>query len=267
MLRRVIVSMLAGVLVAGAATVAFVPSAYATTSCSTTLHDTTVRGNLVVPPGATCELDHVTVTGSVQVGQGANLQEDSGSSIHGSVQLASNSDFLELPGAAIGGSVTGSSPFYVELDGSVGSVSLTDPVGFFLSGTVSGSVTVTGASGTTPGGLPNGVCGATIGGNLTVQDSTSGSPWVIGDTNPAVTGSCPTGNSIRGSASILSNAASVDFSDNTVGSSLSVSRNTGGGTLDDNQVTGSISCASNNPRYAAAGNTSRGINQAAGGSC
>ena len=41
------------------------------TSCTTTISDKTIDGDLVVPDGKTCDLENVTVTGNVHVGKHA----------------------------------------------------------------------------------------------------------------------------------------------------------------------------------------------------
>jgi hypothetical protein len=43
----------------------------AVTSCTTTISDKRIDGDLVVPAGKTCDLEDVTVTGNVHVGKGA----------------------------------------------------------------------------------------------------------------------------------------------------------------------------------------------------
>src|SRR5215831_9607070 len=55
------------------------------TSCTGTLVNTTINGNLVVPDSASCELDHVAVTGNVLVGHDASLLVDAGVTITGNV--------------------------------------------------------------------------------------------------------------------------------------------------------------------------------------
>ena len=58
----------------------------ADTPCSPSLDGSTVNGNLIVPPGAVCELSDVTVTGNVQVQTNALLAL-SGSTIGGNVDV------------------------------------------------------------------------------------------------------------------------------------------------------------------------------------
>jgi hypothetical protein len=49
------------------------PIAGAVTSCTTTISDKRIDGDLVVPAGKACDLEGVTVTGSVHVGQSASF--------------------------------------------------------------------------------------------------------------------------------------------------------------------------------------------------
>ena len=51
------------------------PASAATTTCPPNPPaDSTVNGDLVVTPGQSCTLTHVTVTGNVRVGQGGTLR-------------------------------------------------------------------------------------------------------------------------------------------------------------------------------------------------
>src|SRR5271163_3651858 len=79
----------------------------ADTPCSSALSGT-IKGNVVVPSGASCTLSDVTVTGGVQVLQNASLTVDTTqqpATINGNVQ-ATNCTFAVLEGGVtVGGSV------------------------------------------------------------------------------------------------------------------------------------------------------------------
>src|SRR5580693_4385000 len=70
------------------------------TSCSTTMTSGVVHGNLVVPTGATCTLNGVTVEGNVSVGASATLNVTTGSKIGGNIQ-AERCNFAVLFGNPI----------------------------------------------------------------------------------------------------------------------------------------------------------------------
>jgi hypothetical protein len=70
--RNVMKYFAAAVLATFGAVLASLPAARADASCPPNPTGT-VNGNLVVPPGQTCTLTNVTVTGNVQVGAGATL--------------------------------------------------------------------------------------------------------------------------------------------------------------------------------------------------
>jgi hypothetical protein len=90
----------------------------ADTSCTTTISTGgTINGNLVVPAGANCTLNNVTVTGNVEVGKGASLSVEpvlgQRVTIGGNVQAARcnavNLDSLGVSGSggliSVGGNV------------------------------------------------------------------------------------------------------------------------------------------------------------------
>ena len=56
------------------------PTTQAATSCTSFIANTTIVGDLVVPPGAKCVLSNVTVTGSVTVGGSGTRREVTSSS-------------------------------------------------------------------------------------------------------------------------------------------------------------------------------------------
>ena len=68
MLRFAIAALAALGLLLGSTSIA---DAASVTSCSTTISDKTIDGDLVVPDGKTCDLENVTVTGNVHVGHRA----------------------------------------------------------------------------------------------------------------------------------------------------------------------------------------------------
>ena len=79
----------------------------ANTSCAGTLNGS-IKGNIVVPNGASCTLSDATVTGGVQVSQGASLTVDATqqlTTIGGNVQAINCASVLLEGGVTVGGSV------------------------------------------------------------------------------------------------------------------------------------------------------------------
>jgi hypothetical protein len=134
------------------------PSAQAATSCTSTISGTTIVGNLVVPAGATCNLDNVTVTGNVSVQANAELDFTQSGQIGGNLTATNASHvFVNAVGAGdirIAGNVS--------LTGVTGRVSL-------LEAQVGGNYTVKNSGSTTPSTIANN----RIGGNLVFQGTTN----------------------------------------------------------------------------------------------
>ena len=91
-------------------------------------------------------------------------------------------------------------------------------------------------------GGPNFICGSTIDGNLTIQQSSSQSYWQIG---PELDGSVGAGVVTDG----------VGCTGVTVGLNLVFQNNLGGGDITDNQIAGNLDCHNNTPAPTGGGNT------------
>ena len=101
-MRRPVLTMMAAIL-ALTAVLGAAPAALAEeTTCRGTIGARTVD-NLRVPDGATCELNGITVKGTIKVETGATLKA-TGVRVIGNVQ-AENHKFVKLVGSTVGGSV------------------------------------------------------------------------------------------------------------------------------------------------------------------
>src|SRR5690625_1712902 len=79
-------------------------SADLVTRCIGTAGEVTVPGDLVVPPGETCDLTGTTVDGDVRVRAGSDLIGD-GVSITGDV-IGAGDAYIDLVGSEVAGAVT-----------------------------------------------------------------------------------------------------------------------------------------------------------------
>jgi hypothetical protein len=135
-----LLGVLACAVVVAAAVVSPAPAA---TTCNSTITDTTISGNVIVPNGANCRLIRVHVTGNIQV-QGGGA--------------------LILQGTTVDGSVQSTGARWVRIDNR---------------SRIRGSVQILGTTGTPPGFTWNMICISTIGGNL--QISNNFARFAIGD--------------------------------------------------------------------------------------
>jgi hypothetical protein len=186
--------------------------ASATTTCSgptftSTISNTTISGNVVVPNGAWCYLLNVTVGGSVTAEPGSDLLVQN-SVVGGSVTGRSASISVFGPGTSIvGGSVTAASGQATNLPGSL----------FLCGTTVHGTVTVANIPTLTKGQYA-------IGGSSSQRVSCGG----FGD-----------GNHVGGGVTVSSNNAPGDIRSNTIGGNLTCLGNTPPPTGGSNTVSGS----------------------------
>jgi hypothetical protein len=86
-------------------------------SCSGTLKDTTIDGNVQVPRGATCIMYGVRVKGDIQVAHGGTIRFSSGT-VEGNVQGVSSPHTLSVYNATVDGDVQGTNARYVKVQGS-----------------------------------------------------------------------------------------------------------------------------------------------------
>ncbi len=181
-------------------------------TCTGAVANTIVFGDVNVPAGATCVLDHDTITGKVKVDEGGSLDMKA-SSTGDNVEAKKPASLVVRNGSTIGHDL--------KVDGTTGDASA---FGFGY----------------------NLICNTTIGHDMVVQNSTSDAPWMIG-TLLSHGGPCVKSNAIGNNAKIQENAAAVDFSDNNpadgpgsgnggVGHDLTVAKNSGDITANNNLV-------------------------------
>jgi hypothetical protein len=162
--------------------------------CNTTISDGTINTNLIVPPNATCTLLNVTVTGNVDVEQGASLQVNPGPTqkvtINGNVDANKcNSVALGIRSnvgpISVGGNVsirnctgTGSFEKNVTIGNNVvcsGNAScVVDRI------TIQGNLTVDNNRSST---LQNSITGTTVSGNVKFSGNTGGNTGAPSDVN------------------------------------------------------------------------------------
>jgi hypothetical protein len=149
MMRFAIVTVAAAGMLLGTA-----PIAGAVTVCTTTISDKRIDGDLVVPAGKTCDLEGVTVAGSVHVGQGAYFYvqaKGAGSTaILGGVIAVNSAEVLLLPSVFVGEGV--------QIEGTSGATVVNG-------GTINGDFECVAD---TAGCL---VSGSTVGGNMQVNNN------------------------------------------------------------------------------------------------
>ncbi len=185
----------------------------ADTSCISTIGGT-INGNLVVPAGANCTLNNVTVTGNVEVGKGASLSVEpvlgQMVTIGGTVQAARcNAVILNSRGViSVGGNV--------QIENCTGGIGIRGSGGGGSGGpvTISGNFQCTGNSGNCS------AIGGSVRGNVLVDDNTS-----VGKQGAVVAF-----NDIGGNVRVDNNVGDLntDVSGNTIGGNLACAGNTPG---------------------------------------
>jgi hypothetical protein len=190
---------------------ATVPASAADTTCTTTLSNGTINGNLVVPNNASCTLTNETVTGSVTVGTGASLRVD-GSTIGGNIR-ASHCNFVQLintSGAVnVGGNVaiefcTGKRNGYFRPDFSVSS-----PI------TISGNFTCSNNDTSRTDSIPCAAEFGSVGGNVQVNNN------VVANVEVEF-------NTVQGNVQVNNNTPDFAFVEgNNIGGNLSCQGNAG----------------------------------------
>lgn len=226
-MKRLIVAIAAvGLAAIGLATA---PAAVASGTCTGTITGTT--GPLIVPPGATCELDGATVNGSVTVQTDATLE------VYGSTHIT--------------GAVTANSAREIHIFGLQSVMNRID-----------GSLTINGSS---SNAKDSEICSVTIGGSVAVYrvDEPSDELSIDGDGSEndcygvGTTVSSPNGPVIiKGSVTFDHNPEEVELSHASVSGSVNVLSNSDGDTvLDDghagsaeiegNKIGGTLACSGN----------------------
>jgi hypothetical protein len=222
---------------------AAVPAARARdVSCSTTTTGGTVEGNLVVPTGANCTLNSVTVWGNVLVGASAQLNVETGSEIGGNIRAEECLSVQLLGGSiSVGGNIkiencTGISGWDARPIGSTSSITIdgnftcdnnAQPC-VVTGGEVRGNVSVINNRGAGPD-----IFNTKIGGNLSVignSNNLAGNP-----------GAAITGDTVGGNAEVSDNGAPSNtlVGGNTIGGNLQCQGNTPG-VSDDNSGTNNV---------------------------
>jgi hypothetical protein len=219
----------------------------------------TVVGNINVPASLTCTLNNVLVTGGVSVGSGGYLTLVNGARVRGNVSIGSGGS-LTVHNSRVDGTLNATnSPEYVNIVG--------DEPG---TARIGNGVNIVGANGQAPAVV---ICGATIGGNLTIAETSffeggesvaapNGFPTgvVVGGRGCSqieqefVSGEFPASNTIGGNVTLKNNHVYVSFVGNSIGGNSTANGNTGGGELLGNTLFGNLKCSSNSPAYTSSGN-------------
>jgi hypothetical protein len=212
---------------------AALPAAGADTTCTTTLSNGTINGNLVVPNGNNCSLTNETVTGNVTVGTGASLTVDA-ATIGGSIG-ANHCSFVQLFNdlgpVSVRGSVVIESCFGSRI-GANGYNNLTALHSFTISGnfTCSNNSAPFGAAGCI-------ALGGSVGGNLQANNNTG------------VEGADVGANTVMGNVQVNANAGGDEVTGNTVMGNVQVNNNTdgavGGSVVGGNKIGGNLACQGN----------------------
>ena len=211
-----------------AAVVVSAAPAFAVIRCDTTMTGN-IPGNVIVPSGATCILEEANVAGNVNVRQGGTLE------VLGSQLTRSN--------------ITANAPAGLYIDRSI----------------IGANVTINRLMTSEEQSFPNGICGTTIGANLTFSNSNPETTFTIGTNQtdgeqPAFEGQggCSAPNTIHGSVTLTTNQGEIALLGNHVGGNVTASKNTGGGEISGNTIKGSLTCANNSPPLFASNNSVTG---------
>jgi hypothetical protein len=225
----------------------------------------TVRGDLVVPPGATCDLAGTRVRGSVYVREGAELVAEQ-AEVRGSIE-AERDAFVDLVATSVGGTLALRDTFAVFVEGGSIAGNLESRGDTFLVLTfasIGGNVKVAGgtASVIADGLEVNGTLEAVGLGFFDLFDSTvNGNFYVRG----AVEGAFLCGSTFNGDAEFTENrtvltigSLSSSCDGNTMNGNLKVERNQADSEISDNDVGGNLTCFDNAPPPTGGGNRVHG---------
>ena len=158
-----------------------------------TLTGTTIHGNVVVPPGAFCDLVGSSITGSVEIQRSGGLSLDAASSVDRNVLVGRDAQVVLFNGSTVGGSIWCSKCSAADLHSS----------------TVWGSL------------YDNGL---TFGADLT--NSQIHGRLVVSHSQDGGFGFSFTGNTIGKDFSFVDNTGTSTFSGNTIGNELNCTGNT-----------------------------------------
>lgn len=197
-------------------------------SCSTTITGGVVRGNLVVPTGASCRLNGVTVEGNVSVGVSATLDVNTGSKIGGNIE-AERCNFVFLFGNPI------------SVGGNLQIENCTGQSGYEVTSGPAPGITIGGNFACENNAEPCLVTGGKVGGNVRFINNSGGSQLFS-----------PT---IGGNLSVNENSATLPGSEvavvvrGTIGGNVEVNDNSGPGDsiVGGNVIHGNLQCQGNTP--------------------
>ena len=256
-MRRALLTGLLLTLTVGVGAVVAVPTAFGATTCTSTLSGGTINGPVVVPSGASCEIDNAKVNGNISVRSGAELGTNN-TVVNGSI--SADGAHLKLFTTTITGEILDNHP--TDLQGTVTpSVQPADQQegfsdsGIFCQDKVIGSLAVVnGPRPTNPvvigGGGPFGE-GACFG--MELNGNTVGA---LNVQNNAVDVFVQD-NTIQNNAQVTGNTGVTHFDHNTVGGSFSFKNNPGGGSVTFNSIGANLSVTGNGPTCVQ-GNTVKG---------
>jgi len=185
----------------------------------------------------------INATGSVPPsGSGCNGAYQRGT-FNGNITVAAN-QICEIDGGVVNGSMTSNGGIVILLGGA----------------TVTGNVLISGTATGSGGALPHQVCGATVKGNLEIQNDSSG--ITVGGTNCGATrvagnlkvqndsGAVTiTSTSVNGNLTVMDNTSTILLNGNTVSQNLQVQNNTDAAANStqvlNNNVSGNLVCSGN----------------------
>jgi hypothetical protein len=160
--------------------------------------------------------------------------------VTGNVTVSAGGTFVDQ-GATIGGNLQATSARAITVNGG---------------GTISGNLQVTGLT-SSPAGSNNSLCNTTVSGNVQVTNSSSASPFDIGNLGACAGGKAVT---ISGNLQVTSNAGKLQAGGNTVKGNIQVTSNTGGGSLTSNSASGNCQLSGDHPVIVGKLNTAKGSN-------
>lgn len=197
------------------------PNAWAAnTTCTTFM--TGDLPSLVVPAGAVCVLSNAIVDGNITVSAGSQLFIQGGVTVNGNVTATDQPAII-----------------------------LVDHASPAIANIIDGNVSVIGASYAT-------ICGAVIGGNVTITNTAPQQVGLGGSEPGAACAPVGGGNIIWGNVSVEGNAvAAFRVADNIVSGNMSILANTGPATkrvLNNRVVQGHLTCSGNDTPFVIGGN-------------
>jgi len=263
---RILVAILALVAIAGRAAPASAGPA-SETACTDVLLNAMVKGDLVVPAEAICDLSGTTVYGNVRLEPGARLYANY-SEIKGAIRVGGQMGTLQLSYSRVGGDIEIRGTWGVLVESTInGNIWVEDAVGLTLNDvTVNGEVQVARSRHFTDNK-------SRLKGAVTVQDvgftafrgSHLGKDVTVERAREEVR-LCES--SVAGNATFVGNTTKVSIGGgvfgcggNEVRGDLAVHQNLGAITIADNLVRGDLACSGNEPSPAGGDNQVGGRKQ------